>query len=193
MFGQVRRAVPAILSMAGILAAAACTSAHASSTASQSHAPAPRVSVSPSAPPPAAALAGGACLLLDYKVINAALGTQFDVDASAQKSGTYTCVVQGIAPQPDLALSITATSLTSADFVAQVKPSGSTSVTKLGKVGYSAAIKATASAGPSVEVGWLSGNNRLIILRYTAATGKPAAQLTNALVSLARKVDATTV
>jgi hypothetical protein len=192
MFGQVRRAVPAILSMAGILAAAACTSAHASSTPSQSHAPAPLVSVSPSAPPPAA-LAGGACLLLDYKVINAALGTQFDVDASAQKSGTYTCVVQGIAPQPDLALSITATSLTSADFVAQVKPSGSTSVTKLGKVGYSAAIKATASAGPSVEVGWLSGNDRLIILRYTAATGKPAAQLTNALVSLARKVDATTV
>jgi hypothetical protein len=183
--------------IAGCVLAAltACTSADVPRSAGTPtpHRPVPVVSPSASAPP-AAAMAGGACLLLDYKVINAALGTRFDVAAAANKSGTYTCVVQGNTTYPDLTLSITATTLTTTDFTANLKPSGSTTVAKLGKIGYSAEIKATGKTGPAMEIGWLSGNGRVIIMRYTADVGTAvASSVTDGMVSLARTVDATTV
>jgi hypothetical protein len=139
-------------------------------------------------------MAGGACLLLEYKVINTDLGTQFDVAAAADKSGTYTCVVQGSETDPDLTLSITATSLSAADFTATLEPAGSTAVPNLGKIGYSVPIKATSPAGPAIEIGWLSGNDRLIVMRYTAQVGATVPDsVTAGMVSLARTVDATTV
>ena len=175
-----------------VLAAAACTTSQPDTT-EPAHRPLPTVSTSP-APPAAAALAGGACLLLNYDIINKALGSDFDVAAAANKSGTYTCVVQGTQPYPDLTLSITATSLTPANFTADLKPAGATSVPDLGKVGYSAQITATSTAGPAIEIGWLSGNDRLIVMRYTAGAGATVADPVAAgMASLARTVDATTV
>jgi hypothetical protein len=177
--------------LAGCVLAAGTACTNASASSAPPHPPAPSATASPSAPPPAA-LAGGACLLLNYDVINSALGTQFDVAAAADRSGTYTCVVQGSVPYPDLTLSITATTLTPANFTADVKPSGATTAAKLGKIGYSTSVPATSTAGSGIEVGWLSGNDRLIIMRYTAATGATASDPTG-MVSLARAVDATTV
>ena len=98
--------------------------------------------------PPAAATAGGACLLLDFNVINAALGSTFDVAAAATSSETYTCDVQTTAATyPDLTLTVTATDLLPLDFTATVAPAGSTSVPKLGKIGYVLQVAATAKLG----------------------------------------------
>ena len=191
---QFRRAFVALIGLSTIVAlASACTNAEAAGpTTSSSHRPAPDVSGAASAPP--AAMAGGACLLLDFKVINSKLGTKFDVAGAADKSGTYTCVARGNDPYPDLTLSITATSLTTADFTSDVKPSGSTSVADLGQVGYVRQVKSSAKTGPGIEVGWLSGNDRLIVMRYTDASGGTVAgSLTTGMESLARIVDATTV
>jgi hypothetical protein len=193
MFGRVRRCGVAagLLAICLLAAVTACTGSHAPSTVTPSHLPTPAVSAS--APPPAA-MAGGACLLLTYKIINAALGTHFDVAAAADTSGTYSCVVQAATAYPNLTLSITATDLTPTDFTADIKPTGSVAVAQLGKIGYSAQIAATSTTGPATEVGWLSGNDRLIIMRYTAAPGASAAgSITDGMVSLARTVDATTV
>ena len=184
---------PAFAALVVLAAAAGCRATPAAAPA-QSHRPAPALSPSPSAPPPAAALSGGACLLLDYQEINSALGTEFDVAAAASKSGTYTCVIQGGDEYPDLTLSITSTTLTATDFKSDVQPSGSKPVSSLGKVGYSSLSKAASGTGPGIEVGWLSGNDRLIVMRYTAAVGATVPiSLTSGMVALARKVDATTV
>jgi len=173
---------------------ASCTSAAPPSAKARKPSSAP----SASAPPlPAAAIAGGACLLMDFKVVNDALGSQFDVAGAADKSGTYTCVLQDdSATYPSLTLSITATTLAPADFTASITPSGSKSVSNLGKIGYVVQVKATATVGPAVEVGWLSGNDRLIIMRYTFPTDSAASAATaasNGMTTLARTVDATTV
>jgi hypothetical protein len=66
----------------------------------------------------------------------------------------------------------------------------------LGKIGYELKIAATTKVGPAIEVGWLSGNDRLIVLRYTCAPGIAAEQVTAAatsMVTLAHAVDTTTV
>jgi hypothetical protein len=188
-----RRAGAVALGLALLALLASCTSAAPSSKALK-----PSSATSVSAPPlPAAALAGGACLLMDFKVVNAALGSQFDVAGAADKSGTYTCVLQDdSATYPNLTLSITATTLAPADFTASISPSGSKPVSNLGKIGYVVQVKATATVGPAVEVGWLSGNDRLIIMRYTFPTDSAATAATAAsdgMTALARTVDATTV
>lgn len=147
--------------------------------------------------PTPASLAGGACLLLDYDVIKSTIGTQFNVAASAVKSGTYTCVVQDSqASYPDLTLAITATDLATSDFKSTVVPHGSTPVTKLGKIGYEIVQPAGTGVGPTIEIGWLSGNDRLIVMRYTFdadASMADASALLDKMIELARKVDITTV
>jgi hypothetical protein len=145
--------------------------------------------------PDPASLAGGACLLLDYATINKTLGTNFDVAASADKSDSYTCVVQSSSASfPDLTLSITATDLSVSDFQSDVAPSKSKKVSSLGKVGYEIEHAASGENGPTIEVGWLSGNERLIVMTYAYA---PDAQADPALVGkmdeLARAVDGATV
>jgi hypothetical protein len=123
------------------------------------------------------------------------LGSNFDVAASADKTGSYTCVVQSSSASfPDLTLSITATDLDTTDFQSDVVPKSSTKVSGLGKAGYEIEHAAANGAGPSIEVGWLSGNDRLIVMVYAYA---PDGQLDPALVtkmdSLARTVDGATV
>lgn len=149
---------------------------------------------SPAGPKPAS-LAGGACLLLDYATINSVLGTEFSVAASADKSDSYTCVVQGSSSSyPDLTLSITATDLTPSDFSSDVKPSKSTTVKDLGKVGYEIERPAGNGIGASIEVGWLSGNERLIILTYVYESGATTeSALVDKMIELAKRIDVTTV
>ncbi|HKD99180.1 MAG TPA: hypothetical protein VKB69_16490 [Micromonosporaceae bacterium] len=174
---------------------AGCRAANASGgTPQPAGSPSAAASPGPSGP---AALAGGACLLMDYATIREDLGVQFSVAAAADTSGSYTCLLRTATTNlPDLVLSITATDLTSAEFLANVQPSGATKVTELGKVGYVQQVAGSSGTGPAVEVGWLSGNDRLITLRYTSGQGTAAADIaamaTN-MVTLARHVDATTV
>lgn len=153
---------------------------------------------SSAAPPSPAALAGGACLLMDYATVRQDLGVAFTVAAAADTSGSYTCLLRTTAAGlPDLVLAITSTDLSAAEFTSDVQPKGAAVVTGLGKVGYVQQLPAASGAGPAIEVGWLSGNDRLIMLRYTSPTGtNPAAlasTLTTPMVTLARHVDITTV
>jgi hypothetical protein len=195
----VRRTAALVAAMIALTAPAACTNAgHGSTPTSTPSAAGPPASVTPStAPSTPAALAGGACLLLDFNTVAKQLGTVFTVSASADTSGTFSCVLQeSSGTYPRLTLSITATDLSPADFTAEVKPKGSTSVAELGKIAYEARASATKSAGPVIEVGWLSGNDRLIVFRYEFPTGTSAAvstALAPKMVSLAKIVDQTTV
>jgi hypothetical protein len=144
-----------------------------------------------------AAVAGGACQLLDYDVIEAQLGVRFDISASSTSDATYTCVVQPASAElPDLSLAVTASEADATIFKSTVAPKGGTPVSDLGKVAYSAGIPAGDGAGPGLEVGWLSGNQRLITLRYRGADGTAGGDvdaLQPKLVALAKKIDLTSV
>lgn len=189
------RWVTAVVTALLAVALAGCRAANAGAGTPQ---PAGSPSASASVGPPSpAALAGGACLLLDYETVRKDLGVQFSVAAAADTSGSYTCLLRtATASLPDLVLAITATDLTSGEFLTDVQPNGATAVTDLGKVGYVQQLPAASGGGPTIEVGWLSGNDRLITMRYTAAKGTTTDQLAalvTAMVTLARHVDTTTV
>ncbi len=191
-----RRAVVAAI-LAGTLAG--CQATANANTGGGTGTPSAAPSVPSSAAPPSpAALAGGACLLMDFPTVRQDLGVAFTVAASADTSGSYTCLLRtATASLPDLVLAITSTDLSATEFVSDVQPKGATTVTKLGKVGYVEQLSATSGRGPAIEVGWLSGNDRLIMLRYTSPSGTDpgdlASSLTTPMITLARHVDATTV
>ncbi|SDY48055.1 hypothetical protein SAMN05444365_102392 [Micromonospora pattaloongensis] len=142
-----------------------------------------------------ASAAGGACHLLDYDVIEQATGARFDVAVATRREQTYTCLVRArAASRPDLVLSATETSADVEIFTEDVVPRGAKPVKGLGKAGYRLAVPAASGQGPGVEVGWLSGNGRLLTLRYTLGTGQDAAaELSTRLVTLAQRVDAAAV
>lgn len=179
----IRRIAPGWLAVAVLLLAGCGSSADGAT-------PRGGADASPTRQP--AEYAGGACQLLNYEVIESTLGARFEVSASAQQEDTYTCVVQPAkADYPDLLLSVTPTDADVPVFKSTVVPRGANSVSGLGLVGYSAVLKA-GSAGPGLEVGWLSGNARLIILRYTLPARTPTGDATAAvpkLIALAKKVD----
>lgn len=147
----------------------------------------------PTQAPRPAAWSGGACQLLDYDVIEAAIGVRFAVAAAATSTATFTCVLQPDgAGVPDLSLAVTATEADQSVFRSVVIPNGATTVEDLGKVGYRAGVPASATAGPGVEVGWLSGNQRLMVLRYHSSIGTAQTDvdaLAPKLVDLAKKID----
>ncbi len=146
--------------------------------------------------PQPAALSGGACQLLDYDVVEAAIGVRFAIAASATSAATFTCVLQPDgADVPDLSLAVTATEADISVFRTTVVPKGGTTIEDLGKLGYRVGVPASATAGPGVEVGWLSANQRLMVLRYRSATGTAQGDLdalAPKLVDLAKKIDLTT-
>jgi hypothetical protein len=168
---------------------------------------APSVSASPvitatSRPKPArvpAAAAGGACRLLDFAVVEQVIGVAFEVAAAGQQEATYTCVLQRVgASVPDLMLTVTPSSATVPIFRTVLTPKGAAALTGLGKVGYRARVPAVVKAGrgPGVEIGWLSGNQRILVLRVTLAAGVavPAAEaLAPKLLALAKRLDQTRV
>jgi hypothetical protein len=140
-----------------------------------------------------ASAAGGACALLDYSVIEQAIGVRFDVSAASQVRQTSTCVVRSEkVERPDLTLSVTATSADASVFKSDVMPSGSQSVSGLGKVAYRLTESPKKGSGPAVEIGWLSGDGRLIILRYVLAAGPDrdaADAVAGKLITLAKKIE----
>jgi hypothetical protein len=144
-----------------------------------------------------AAAAGGACQLLDYDVVATLLGPTFDVAAASQTGATFTCVLERTQENlPDLALSVTATEADAGIFRSTVAPAGAASVPGLGKAGYRAAVGAGSGAGPGIEVGWLSGNQRIMTLRLRTPPGTPTTEanaLVPKLVALAKQIDMTTV
>jgi hypothetical protein len=142
---------------------------------------------------PLAELAGGACRLLDFEEVTAAVGIAFDAAAAGQDGDTYTCVLEHSGkPLPDLSLTVTPTDATIPIFRGSAVPKGSTLVGDLGKMGYSLPIAAHGVTGPGVEVGWLSGNGRLIILRVRLGSGASASGLAGKVVGLAKSIDAAT-
>jgi hypothetical protein len=160
-----------------LLSASACTS-------SDLPEPRPAPQVRP------AALAGGACLLIEFETLERILGDHYTIAASAKNSTTNTCVVRTeAAPVPEIALSVTPTQADVAVFTAVVKPKGAAAVAGLGKTGYQMTTAAKAPAGPLLEIGWLTGDARLLFLRWTLApSADPAAALPK-LVALAKELD----
>lgn len=140
-----------------------------------------------------AALPGGACTLLNYGTVEAAIGVRFTASAAAQANETDTCALTSDAGAfPDLILSVTPSEVDRASYVAAMPPPGSVAVAKLGQAAYRAVVPARGAAGPTVEVGWLSANGRLMSLRFTfppqTAQGD-ADELAARLVELAKTVD----
>jgi hypothetical protein len=138
--------------------------------------------------------AGGACLLMNFDLVNGALGTRFEVAAAGESGDTYTCVLQRINDRlPDLALAVTPTLADTPVFRDTVVPKGATVLNDLGKLGYSRTVPAADGSGPGAEVGWLSGNQRLMVLKYRAAPGGAAPGILPRLVALAKRVDQASV
>lgn len=175
------------LAGAGVLALAGCNGL-AAGDAPEIPEPTPLVlAVEP------AARAGGACRLLDFTIIAQTTGTRFTVAVARTHRKTQTCVLQAAADsRPDLVLSVTPTTADAEVFVEAMVPKGAPRVKALGKAAYRITTPAGQGHGPAVEVGWLSGDRRLIYLRYTfaAGQGRPAAEaFAPKLVALAKKID----
>ena|SRR2546423_6201486 len=182
------RAGAVVLALALVLTGSGCTGL-------ASGAPRAPTSAHPAPPPtrePAEA-AGGACQLLSFEQVAAALAVDFGVAGASSTGDTYTCVLRKVeAALPDLSLSVSPTLADAAVFSASVAPKGSASIGDLGKVGYSRTVPAAAGAGPGAQVGWLSGNQRLMMLHFRTPPGTPAGDATALipkLVDLAKKVD----
>lgn len=140
-----------------------------------------------------ASAGGGACQLLDYPVIEEATGSLFDVSASGTNGDSHSCVLRSeTAEHPELALSITETTADTAVFKEELVPGGSKTVTDLGKVAYRTTLPPGKGHGAGVEVGWLTGDGRLITLRYVFPAGEDRAgadAFAAKLVTLAKKID----
>jgi hypothetical protein len=193
-----RRTGPTAATLAGVALAATLAAGLASGCSdSASAGSGGRPDPAGSATRQPAALSGGACQLLDYDTVEAALGVRFAVAASATSGATFTCVLQPDgAGEPDLSLAVTATEADQSVFRTSVVPKGAAVIQDLGKVGYQLGVPAGGGAGPGLEVGWLSGNQRLMVLRYRTAgdaAGTDVNALLPKLVELARKIDLTTV
>jgi hypothetical protein len=140
-----------------------------------------------------AAASGIACQLVEYGIVDEALGIRFDTAGGARQDDTVTCALtQAAGPYPYLTLAVTPTSVSDLIFNATLTPSGSTAVPELGRTGYQAAIAAKDGSGPGVELCWLSPTLRLVVLRYIfPATAAPTdiTALTAKLVALAKQIE----
>ncbi|WP_147432926.1 hypothetical protein [Catellatospora citrea] len=144
----------------------------------------PRV-VSPSPPAPT-----GACLLLDFPGIEQRLHVRLAVAGAANHEKTSTCVARPTeAALPELSVSVTPSKADVAVFKDKMLPAGAKAVTALGKVAYSQLKPAATGRGPYVEIGWLAGNARLLVLKVTLPEGGDAAALLPDVVELAKDID----
>lgn len=141
-----------------------------------------------------AALEGGACQLIEFEKVSQALGQSYTIAAAAKKDKTNTCVVRTeLAPLPEVVLSVTPTKADPAVFKDVVKPKGSTAVAGVGKMAYQIVSPAKAPAGPVVEIGWLTGDARLLFLRLALPAGADAAAAAPQLVALAKEIDKSSI
>jgi hypothetical protein len=144
----------------------------------------------PVAKAPPAALAGGACQLIEFEMLEKVLGDHYTVAASAKKDKTNTCVVRTEpAVVPEVALSVTPTKADVAVFKDVVKPKGAKTVEGLGRIGYQVVLPPRPGAGPTLEVGWLAGDARLLFLHLTLPSGGASASAAPKLVALAKELD----
>jgi hypothetical protein len=177
-----------LLGLGAALMLGGCTQASANSPTIELPAGAPSI------PKVSAADAGGACLLLDFDVIEEVVGARFDVAAATSQGKTSTCVVQSSeASLPDLMVSVSPTTADAAVFRSEMQPDEARTVKALGKAGYRVTAKAAKGRGPTAEVCWLSGDKQLITMRYTLPVGaarSAADQVAGKLVTLAKKTDA---
>jgi hypothetical protein len=182
--------VLAVMAAAGALLAGTACGGPAGAVAARTDAASAPASRQP------AAVAGGACQLLDYDVVAAAIGANFAIAASGTNGATFTCVLQpSKGSLPDLSLAVTATEADPYVFRSSVVPKGATVIEDLGKVGYRLPVAAGAGTGPGLEIGWLSANQRLMVMRYRAAAGTAGTDLdalVPKLVDLANKIDMAT-
>lgn len=142
-----------------------------------------------------AAGAGRLCPLLDYGVVEQNLGVRFDTAAGGQKDETVTCAVtQSGHDYPFLTVAAAGTNADSLIFEAIVTPDGGTPVTGIGVVSYQLRLPPVGGSGPGLEIGWLSKNHRIIVLRFVFAPGATDADVTAffpKLVAFANVTDAT--
>ncbi|SNT33250.1 hypothetical protein SAMN05421812_104548 [Asanoa hainanensis] len=140
-----------------------------------------------------AATAGGACVYFDYEAIEKAIGVRFGISAASRSGETTTCVVQPEQGElPDLALTISKTTADAAVFKEDVVPDkGATAVKGLGLAAYQAPFAATETAGPGLELCWLTKDKRLMSLRFTDLLDAPAPakELGPQMVALAKQVE----
>lgn len=153
--------------------------------------PQPSVSASPS-PQVNLAEAGDACLLLDSGRLQQRIGVMFEVAASAAKTKTHTCVTRpAAAALPELSLSVTATKTDAAVFKDVIRPDGAKSVSGLGRAAFFV-ISLKKGRPPSIEVGWLAGNARMLLLKITMPDGSDqvaAKEMAKRLIAVARDID----
>jgi len=148
----------------------------------------------PTTQPRPAALEGGACQLIDFRKVSAALGQSFTIAAAATKDKTFTCVVRPEqSPIPEVVLSVTQTKADASVFKDVVKPKGATDVPGVGKAAYQLVTPAKGEAGPVVEIGWLTGDARLLFLRLTLAKDADPAAAAPGLVTLAKEIDKSSI
>jgi hypothetical protein len=132
-------------------------------------------------PGPAAVPVRGACHLLDPALVEAHLGLVLEVAAARDRDGTHTCVRRPEVDRlPELVLTVTPTTMDLPAFVEVITPAGATAVSALGKAGYQ---------GPGLEVGWLSGDDRLLVLSLALPGDADLDRYAGGLLDLARTVD----
>nr|MDT0657030.1 hypothetical protein [Micromonospora sp. DSM 115978] len=140
-----------------------------------------------------AASAGGACRALDYPTIEEVTGVRFDVSAASQHSSTNTCQLRSeTAAHPDLVLSVTKTSADVETFKEEMTPEGGRSVGGLGKAAYRLTRSAGDGHGAGVEICWLTGDGRMLSLRYTFPVDgdrEAADAFASKVVALAKRLD----
>lgn len=181
---MMRAVATGLLSVMGVLSLAGCDDPKARA-------------VTPKPPPAPVAEAGGACQLLDYDMIKKAVGVDLGVAAAGKQGETYTCAVQPAGESyPDLVLAVTATTADEKVFTGTVQPVNAVAVPGVGRAAFAVQIVSTGDAGPGVEIGWLAGNGRLLVLRYRlalAATPDQVDALPPKMIELARAIDRSSV
>lgn len=144
----------------------------------------------PVAASPSPAALTGACLLLDFPRIEQRLGASLAVSGAANHEKTSTCVARPTAAElPELSISVTPSKADVAVFKAAMQPDGAKAVAGLGRIAFQQTRPAAKGRGPYVEVGWLAGNARLLVLKVTLPVGGDAAVLTPEVVELAKEID----
>ncbi|MDQ1677605.1 MAG: hypothetical protein QOC93_2749 [Actinomycetota bacterium] len=135
-----------------------------------------------------ASAAGGACRRLTFERVRRVLGVDFQVAAAGGTAATsQTCVLQQVAdPDSDLVLTVTpAAGVTAAAFAGSYVPSGGVPLDGVGKAAYRVVVRAPGSAGPRVEIGWLSRSGRILTLAHTLAAGEDGHHTTQVVERLA--------
>ncbi|BCJ72952.1 hypothetical protein CS0771_24960 [Catellatospora sp. IY07-71] len=139
---------------------------------------------------PSPPVLSGACLLLDFPRIEQHLGAKLSISGAAVHQKTNTCVARPTdADLPELSISVTPSKADVAVFKDAMLPDGAKAVTGLGRVAYQQTRPAAKGRGPYVEVGWLAGNARLLVLKVTLPVGGDAGALAPEAVELAKEID----